>query len=61
MFVNSATLRYLPPLFFWTARAQAEIGTIAAARANYNKFIALRTDSDVSDPLVIAARRALAQ
>jgi tetratricopeptide (TPR) repeat protein len=59
MFVNSATLRYLPPLYFWTARAQAGVGTSAAAMENYRKFVALRADSDVSDTLVAAARHAL--
>jgi tetratricopeptide (TPR) repeat protein len=59
MFVNSATLRYLTPLYYWTARAQAEVGTTAAALENYRKFVALREDSDVADPLVAAARRAL--
>ena len=61
MFVNSATLRYLPPLYFWTARAQAGVGTTAAAMDNFRKFVALRTDSDASDPLIAAARRALSR
>jgi serine/threonine protein kinase/tetratricopeptide (TPR) repeat protein len=61
MFVNSATLRYLPPLYFWTARAQAGLGTGAAASENYRKFIALRGDSDIPDPFVAAARRSLQQ
>jgi tetratricopeptide (TPR) repeat protein len=61
MFVNSATLRYLPPLYFWTARAQAGVGSTAAATENFRKFLALRADSDVSDPLVTAARRVVSQ
>ena len=61
MFVNSATLRYLPPLYFWTARAQAGVGTTAAAMENYRKFVALRSESDTPDPVLAAARRALSQ
>jgi eukaryotic-like serine/threonine-protein kinase len=61
MFVNSATLRYLPPLYFWTARAQAGVGSTAAAMQNFRRFLALRGDSDTSDPLTAAARRAVSQ
>jgi tetratricopeptide (TPR) repeat protein len=61
MFVNSATLRYLPPLYFWTARAQEGLGQHAAATENFRKFAALRAESDSPDPLLAAARRALAQ
>ena len=61
MFADTATLRYLPPLFFWTARAQAGSGVTAAANDNFRKFIALRADADTPDPLVTAARRALSQ
>ena len=58
MFINSATLRYLPPLYYWLARAQAGVGS-AAAPDNYRKFLALRADSDAPDPLVADSRRAL--
>lgn len=61
MFADSATLRYLPPVYFWTARAQAGVGSSSAATENFRKFVALRADSDTSDPLVAAAQRALAQ
>jgi tetratricopeptide (TPR) repeat protein len=61
MFVDSTTLRYLPPLYFWTAQAQAGVGTAAAAMENFRKFLALRGDSDTPDPLTAAARRLVSQ
>ena len=61
MFADSATLRYLPSLYYWTARAQAGVGDGPAATENYRKFLSLRGESDAPDPLVTDARRALAQ
>jgi tetratricopeptide (TPR) repeat protein len=61
MFADSATARYLPQLYFWMAKAQAGVGSTSSAAENYRKFIALRADADAADPLVAAARRALAQ
>ena len=61
MFADSATARYVAPLYFWTARAQSQAGAKAAAADNFRKFLAVRADADTVDPLVAEAERALAQ
>jgi len=61
MFADTATLRYLPPLYYWLARAQQDVGMNAAARENYRQFLSLRTDADPSDPQVAQAKQAAAE
>ncbi len=56
MFADTATLRYLPPLYYWLARAQEGAGMKSAALENYQQFLKLRGDSDPGDPLVNDAR-----
>jgi tetratricopeptide (TPR) repeat protein/tRNA A-37 threonylcarbamoyl transferase component Bud32 len=53
------TYRYAVPLPYWTARAQEGVQGKAAARPNYEKFLALRGGSS-SDPLVADAKARLA-
>jgi tetratricopeptide (TPR) repeat protein len=55
-FYDTPTLRYLPPAYYWLARAQEKMG-VADARANYERFLALRGDADTPDPLAADARR----
>ena len=54
---DSPTLRYQATLPYWLARAQDGVGQQAAARNNYQKFLAIRGTDAPSDPLVIDARR----
>ncbi|MBI2834373.1 MAG: protein kinase [Acidobacteria bacterium] len=54
-FVDTPTLRYLPPVYYWLARAQQELGAMAAARVNYEQFLKLRGDADPPDPLAADA------
>src|SRR5713101_1178930 len=61
MFADTATLRYLPPLYYWLARAQEGAGMKSAAQENYQKFLKLRGDSDPGDPLVNEARKRAAR
>jgi tetratricopeptide (TPR) repeat protein len=51
------TLRYLAALPYWYGRAQEGLGQQAAARANYQKFLANRGATLPADPLVIDARK----
>jgi tetratricopeptide (TPR) repeat protein/TolB-like protein len=57
MFADTATLRYLPPLYYWLARAQEGAGMTSAALENYQQFLKLLGDSDPGDPLVNEARQ----
>ena len=56
MFADTATLRYLSPLYYWLARAQEGAGMKSAALENYQQFLKLRGDSDPGDVLVTEAR-----
>jgi len=58
-FYDTPTLRYLPPVYYWLARAQLAMGAKDAA-ANYEKFLALRADAVPPDPLAADAKRRLA-
>ena len=54
---DTPMLRYLPPAYYWLARAQEGMQAIPAARRSYDQFLALRGDTDAADPLVADARR----
>jgi len=58
-FYDTPTLRYLPPVYYWLARAQQGMG-IAEAQGNYEQFLAIRANADTADPLAADARRRLA-
>jgi tetratricopeptide (TPR) repeat protein len=55
-FYDTPSLRYLPPAYYWLARAQEKMG-VADARKNYERFLALRETADPPDPLAADARR----
>jgi tetratricopeptide (TPR) repeat protein len=57
-FSDRPTLRNLPPLYYWLARAQEALGA-SDARKNYEQYIKLRADADPIDPLVTDARARL--
>jgi tetratricopeptide (TPR) repeat protein len=57
MFADTATLHYLPQLYYWLARAQEGAGLKSAALENYQQFLKLRNDSDPGDPLVEEGRK----
>jgi serine/threonine protein kinase/tetratricopeptide (TPR) repeat protein len=57
-FSDRPTLRNLPPLYYWLARAQEAVGA-SDARKNYDQYIKLRADADPIDPLVTDARARL--
>ena len=59
-FFDTPTLRNLPPVYYWLARAQEAVGA-ADARKNYEQYVALRADADPTDPLVTDARARLAK
>ena len=56
-FYDMPTLRYLPPAYYWLARAQEGLGGTAEARKNYELFLSLRQEADPADPLAADARR----
>jgi tetratricopeptide (TPR) repeat protein len=56
-FYDMPTLRYLPPLYYWLARAQEGVGASAAATKFYEQFLSLRAEADPPDPLAADARR----
>jgi predicted Zn-dependent protease len=57
-FYDFPTARYLPPLYYYLARAQEALGS-ADAKANYERFLALRGDADPRDPLAADAKKRL--
>jgi len=57
LFADSTTLRYLPPLYYWLARAQQGVGMADAARQSYQEFLKLRAEANPGDPLVADAKR----
>jgi tetratricopeptide (TPR) repeat protein len=59
-FSESPSLRYLPPLYYWLARAQEALGA-ADARKNYEQYVTLRAGAEPTDPLVADARARLAK
>jgi serine/threonine protein kinase/Tfp pilus assembly protein PilF len=58
-FADTSTLRYLPPVYYWRARAQEALGAVAGARASYEQFLQFRANADPPDPLAADARRRL--
>jgi tetratricopeptide (TPR) repeat protein len=56
-FADLPTARYIPPLYYWLARAQEGTGGTAQARQNYELFLNLRAQADPPDPLAADARR----
>ena len=56
-FYDLPTLRYLPPVYYWLARAQEGMGVITLARQNYELFLKLRADAKPADLLAVDARR----
>jgi tetratricopeptide (TPR) repeat protein/TolB-like protein len=60
MFADTATLHYLPPLYYWLARAQKGLGMTSEAQANYEQFLKLRADADPADSLLVDAKHASA-
>jgi tetratricopeptide (TPR) repeat protein len=57
-FYDTPTARYLPPAYYWLARAQQALGS-GDAKKNYEAFLATRAASDPPDPLAEDARRRL--
>jgi tetratricopeptide (TPR) repeat protein len=57
---DTATIRYLPPAYYWLARAQEAVGDAAGARKSYEQYIAIRAESDPPDPLVTDSKKRLA-
>jgi eukaryotic-like serine/threonine-protein kinase len=55
---DTPTLRYLPPAFYWLGRTQHALG-VAAHRATWERFLALRGNADPPDPRVAEVRKLL--
>jgi tetratricopeptide (TPR) repeat protein len=53
---DTPMLRYVPPAYYWLARAQEGMQAAPAARRSYDQFIALRGQGDTADPLLADAR-----
>jgi predicted Zn-dependent protease len=58
-FYDMPTLRYLPPVYYWLARAQEGTGAgmTPQARQNYDLFLKLRAGAKPADLLAADARR----
>ena len=59
-FSDRPTLRYLPPLYYWIARAQDAMG-VPNARRNYEQYASIRANADSADPLAADTRVRLAK
>jgi tetratricopeptide (TPR) repeat protein len=59
-FLDSPSLRYLPPMLYWLGRAREALGTTASAQSAYKEYLKIRGDA-AGDPLVADARRRLDQ
>jgi serine/threonine protein kinase/tetratricopeptide (TPR) repeat protein len=59
-FSDRPTLRNLPQVYYWLARAQEGLGA-ADAHKNYEQYVTLRANADPIDPLVTDARSRLAK
>jgi tetratricopeptide (TPR) repeat protein len=57
---DTPMLRYVPPAYYWLARAQEGMQATPAARRSYDQFLALRGAGDAADPLAADARRRVA-
>ena len=57
-FYDFPTVRYLPPLYYYLARAQEALGS-AAAKTSYEQFLSLRGNADPPDPLAADAKERL--
>jgi tetratricopeptide (TPR) repeat protein len=58
-FYDMPTLRYLPAMYYWLARAQEGVGSRSEARTSYEQFLKLRGDANPPDPLVADAQARL--
>ena len=59
VFYDMPTLRYLPPAYYWLARASEGAGAATQARQNYEAFLKLRAEADPVDVLATDAARRL--
>jgi eukaryotic-like serine/threonine-protein kinase len=57
---DTPTLRDVPPVYYWLARAQEGVDDVSAARRSYDEFLALLGHTDATDPLVADARKRVA-
>ena len=57
---DTATMRYLPPLYYWFARTQQALGDAVGARKNYEQYVSIRAEADPPDPLVSDSKTRLA-
>jgi len=60
-FADTSTLRYLPPVYYWLARAQDAVGSTSSARANFAEYLKLRSSASPPDPLAADAKRRVDQ
>jgi predicted Zn-dependent protease len=54
---DTSSLRYLPPAYYWLARAQEAAGAKEAAAASFGEYLKIRGHADSSDPLAADARK----
>ena len=56
---DRATLRYLPPVYYWLGRAHEALAEAEEARARYLEYLQLREAAEPPDPLAEDAARRL--
>jgi tetratricopeptide (TPR) repeat protein/predicted Ser/Thr protein kinase len=56
---NTASLRYLPPLYYWLGRAQEGLGAADVARKHYERYVAVRQNAESTDQLLADIKRRL--
>lgn len=54
---DTPMLRYIPPVYYWLARAQEGMQAAPAARRSYEQFFTLRGETDAADPLIADAKK----
>jgi tetratricopeptide (TPR) repeat protein len=55
-FMDSPTLRHLPPMLYWLGRAREALGTTESAQAAYREYVKIRGEA-AGDRLIADARR----
>ncbi|MEJ2086458.1 MAG: tetratricopeptide repeat protein, partial [Acidobacteriota bacterium] len=59
--VDGSTIRYLPQAYYYLGRAQEGIGDAEAASESYRRYLEIRSDPDIPDPLATDASARLGQ
>jgi eukaryotic-like serine/threonine-protein kinase len=55
-FENTTTSHYVPPLYYWLAKAHEGLGAAAAAKKNYEQYLSIRGNAVPADAMAADAR-----